>query len=122
MPSKRANIGIQPVVVRGGFLDTTTGLCLTSPEALSKAAVIESAWVAKRAELLHKEAEKVARECVLYEQKKAQRLRGISAALMYRVTAYVDPNVEPRPLLLRRQIAKRRLAAKKASILRAERP
>ena len=55
---QRRLIGLQPVVLQNGFVDTTNSLCLTSSEALRIATERDGFDTAKRAERSLKEAEK----------------------------------------------------------------
>ena len=109
----RKNIGLQPVVIRHGFLDTTVGLCLTSREALRMARNKDAIDMAKRGEKERREAEKAEREAALYGKVKKMRLEQEKEALAYGVREYGVKSVLPKPMKERRMLAKRMAAEKK---------
>ena len=62
---QRDGIGLQPVVLRHGYLDTAVGLCLTSAEALRKAKEKNGLDSARRAVHAKHDAVKAGREAIL---------------------------------------------------------
>ena len=84
----RKNTGLQPVVIRHRFLDTTVGLCLTSSEALRMARNEDAIDMTKKGEKERREAEKAEREAALYGKVKKMRLEQEKEALAYRVREY----------------------------------
>ena len=113
----RWGIGLQSVVIRGGYLDTMEGLCLTSNKALLKAKEKYEWTVSKSADTTKKEAAKAEKEAKLSAITCKNRIGFEARALKRRVELYGVPNVLPRAMKVRRQAAKGLLSERKAARL-----
>ena len=108
----RNNQGVQKVVMKRGFVDTSTGLQLTSKAVMEKVANKEAV---QRKKYVEKEVKLRAAELsLLTEKRKRRNARAFfeRTAMVYRHRAYGDQLTYPRSLELRRKLARERTALK----------
>lgn len=110
---RREIMGIQPVVTKSGFVDTTSGLLLTSPQAMVLANQKHKNDTLRLAAKERKLAESARKEAETSDRVRVERLRHDAKALAFRIKRYGVCDRAPKPLAVRRQIAKERTAAMK---------
>lgn len=97
-------------VLKSGFIDTSKGVMLTSPQAMLLIRDKESF----RQHKFEQEAERLNKSVAEIQDRLSRRLareRYVQRAMRYRNKRYGEPYIEPRPFELRRVIAKKRTAA-----------
>jgi hypothetical protein len=106
-----SELGVQQMVIRRGFLDTSAGLNLTQPEALNLARDKENAERAKGATRRRKAEEAYAKEEANRVKVRREREHSQLVNAQARYARYqISQSHVIRPLALRRAIARRRTA------------
>ena len=109
----RSEMGIQPIVLKRGFLDTSKGLTLTSSEAMKIIEREEAIKQAKRDEVNAKRAATEAKRALQAANKRREREEMDMAWAKRRASPYGEPIVLPRPLSVRRAVAAKRAAERR---------
>lgn len=110
----RSKAGLNPIVLKRGFIDTSAGVNLTSKDAMDLVSKKEDAERRRFLEARKKKASADLNEARRAASVRSARLEHEAKAIEYRVVAYGDCGVSPRPMSVRRKIAAEQAVAKKA--------
>lgn len=109
----RYNIGIQPVVLRRGFLDTSKGLTLTSDEAMALIERGEAGKKSKHQEAETRKAAAAARNALQYAKRRKAREEMDLLCAKRRAQLFGESFRLPRPFAVRRALAAKKAAEKR---------
>ena len=103
---RRNGLGLRPTMTSNGYLDTSAGLVLTTTSAM---ALVYGKFKRDRAKMKAQQLRERNREeaqKILYEKTRETRIADCMRRAQWRTATYGEPFLLPRPLRIRRQIAK----------------